>query len=180
MLIPIVINPDPVAMNFHPEDAPMNARLISAAALTLVLSACATGPGYYERGPGPGYYGPPPPPPGAYNMRCRTCGRVDRIEQVYGDRRSSGTGAVVGGIVGGVLGNTVGKGDGRTAATVVGAVGGAVVGNEIEKNNNGGTSYDVYVRMDNGRRVILNQRELGGIREGSYVDIEGNRAHLIR
>lgn len=155
----------------------MNARLISAAALSLVLSACATGPGYYDRGPGPGYG---PPPPGAYNTRCVSCGRVERIEQVYGDRRTSGTGAVVGGIVGGVLGNTVGKGDGRTAATVVGAVGGAVVGNEIEKNNNAAGSFDIYVRMDNGRRLILNQRDLGGIREGSYVDVEGNRARLIR
>ena len=155
----------------------MNTRLLAAAALTLALSACATGPGYY--GPGPGYYGPPPPP-GAYNTRCMSCGRVDRIEQVYGNRGTSGTGAVVGGIVGGVLGNTVGKGDGRTAATVVGAVGGAVVGNEIEKSNNAAGSFDIYVRMDDGRRLILNQRELGGIREGSYVDIEGNRAHLIR
>jgi len=154
----------------------MNVRLLATAALTLALSACATGPGYYGPGPGPGYG----PPPGAYNTRCMSCGRVERIERVYGDRRTSGTGAVVGGIVGGVLGNTVGKGDGRTAATVVGAVGGAVVGNEIEKSNNAAGSFDIYVRMDNGRRLIINQREIGGIREGSYVDVEGNRAHLIR
>jgi len=157
----------------------MNVRLMFVAALTLALSACATGPGYYGP-PGPGYYGPPPPPPGAYNTRCMSCGRVDRIEQVYGNRSTTGTGALVGGIVGGVLGNTVGKGDGRTAATVVGAVGGAVVGNEIEKDNNAAGSFDIYVRMDDGRRLIINQRDLEGIRQGSYVDIEGNRAHLIR
>ncbi len=151
----------------------MNARLIPAAALTLALSACATGPGYY---------GPPPQGPynNGYSTRCMSCGRVERIEQVYGDRGTTGTGAVVGGIVGGLLGNTVGKGDGRTAATVVGAVGGAVVGNEVEKNNNAAGSFDVYVRMDDGRRLILRQREIGGIREGSYVDVEGNRARLIR
>ncbi len=152
----------------------MNARLLSAAALTLALSACATGPGYY--GPGPGYG----PPPGRYVARCESCGRVERIEQIYGQHRSSGAGAVVGGIVGGVLGNTVGKGDGRTAATVVGAVGGAVVGNEIEKNNNGATTFDIYVRMDDGRRLIVNQRDPYGIREGSYVSIEAGRARLIR
>ena len=83
----------------------------------------------------------------------------------------------VGAIVGGALGNQVGKGDGRKAATVVGVVGGAVVGNEIEKNSNG-SSFDVYVRMDDGRRLILNQRDLGGIREGSHVQVEGNRARL--
>ena len=156
----------------------MNTRLLAAAALTLALSACATGPGYYGP-PGPGYYGPPPPP-GAYNTRCMSCGRVDRIEQVYGNRSTTGAGAVVGGIVGGVLGNTVGKGDGRTAATVVGAVGGAVVGNEIEKSNNAAGSFDIYVHMDDGRRLIFNQRDLGPVRVGSYVDVQGNHVNLIR
>lgn len=152
----------------------MNARLICTAALTLALSACATGPGYY---------GPPPPPPGyngGYAVRCPTCGRVERIEQVRGERRSDGTGAVIGGIVGGVLGNTVGKGNGRTAATVVGAVGGAVVGDQIEKDNNAQGSFDIYVRMEDGRRMIFNQRDLEGVREGSHVDVYGNHVHLIR
>ena len=149
----------------------MNARLLSAAALTLALAACATGPGY--NGPSNSGYSND----GYNDTRCGNCGTVDRIEQIYGDRHSNGTGAVIGGIVGGVLGNQVGKGNGKTAATVVGVVGGAVVGNEIEKNGNG-SSYDVYVRMDDGRRLILNQRDLGGVREGSHVQVEGNRARL--
>ena len=109
--------------------------------------------------------------------------RQECYDQPVVRQESSGNstaGTILGAVVGGVLGNTVGKGDGRTAATVVGAVGGAVVGNEIEKDNNAAGSFDIYVRMDDGRRLILNQRELGGIREGSYVDVEGNRAHLIR
>lgn len=148
----------------------MKTRLISAAALSIALSACATGPNY--RGPSDNY-------DSSTNTRCLNCGTVDRVEQVYGDRHSTGTGALLGGVVGGVLGNQVGKGNGKTAATVVGVVAGAAVGNEVEKNQNG-SSFDVYVRMDDGRRLILNQRDLGGIHAGSYVQVEGSKVRLLR
>jgi outer membrane lipoprotein SlyB len=154
----------------------MNARLVLAAVLTLALSACATGPNY---GQGPGYYGPPPPP-GGYATRCQSCGHVDRIEQIVGQHTSDGTGAVIGGIIGGVLGNSIGRGSGRAAATAVGVVGGAVVGDNIQKDNNGATSFDIYVHMDDGRKLILNQRDPGGIQQGSYVSVDGGVAHLVR
>ena len=151
----------------------MKFRFLVAAASALVLSACATGPAYHGRTHA-GYSDN-----GYQAARCASCGTVERIEQVNGDRSTSGTGAVVGGIVGGVLGNQVGKGDGRKAATVAGVVAGAVVGNQIEKNQNG-PSFDIYVRMDDGRRLIFNQRDLGGIREGSYVQAEGSAVRLVR
>ena len=149
----------------------MQVRLIFATAMTIALSACATGPHHDSYN-------------GGYNdtsaSQCRNCGTVDRIEQISGDRHSTGTGAVLGGVIGGVLGNQVGKGNGKTAATVVGVVAGAAVGNEVEKDNNGATTFDIYVRMDDGRRLIVNQRDPGGIREGSYVSVEGGKARLIR
>lgn len=148
----------------------MQVRLIFAAAMTIALSACATGPRHDNYN-------------GGYNdtsaSQCRNCGTVDRIEQIQGDRHSTGTGAVLGGVIGGVLGNQVGKGNGKTAATVAGVAVGAVVGNEVEKNQNG-SSFDIYVRMDDGRRLILNQRDLGGINTGSYVSVENNKARLVR
>ena len=149
----------------------MNLRVFSAIALALSLAACATGPGYYDNGPA---YGGP----SNYPARCANCGTVERIEHVYGNSHTSGAGAVIGGIVGGVLGSTVGKGDGRKAATVVGVVGGAVAGNAIEKHENQEGSFDVYVRMDNGQKLILNQRDIGNIRAGSYVDVANGKAHL--
>ncbi len=149
----------------------MNLRALSAIALTLSLAACATSPGYYDNGPAYGGSN-------NYPARCANCGTVERIEHVYGNSQTSGAGAVIGGVVGGVLGNQIGRGNGRTAATVVGAVGGAVAGNAIEKNNNEAGSFDVYVRMDNGQKLILNQRDLGNIREGSYVEVYNNKAHL--
>ncbi len=147
----------------------MNFRLLFAAALSLGLAACASSPRYHDNGGA--YYDNRP-------ARCANCGVVERIDQVYGDSHTSGTGAVVGGIVGGVLGNQVGKGDGRKAATVAGVVGGAIAGNAIEKHNNEAGSFDLRIRMDDGRRLIVNQRDLKGIREGSYVEVDNNRAHL--
>lgn len=149
----------------------MHLRTLSAAALALSLAACASSPNHYDNGPA---YGGP----SNYPARCANCGTVERIEQVYGNSHTSGGGAIIGGIVGGVLGSTVGKGDGRKAATVVGVVGGAVAGNAIEKHENQEGTFDVFVRMDNGQKLILNQRDLGGIREGSYVEVYNNRARL--
>lgn len=148
----------------------MNLRALSIIVLAIGLAGCATGPGYYDNGPYAGH--------GNYPSRCANCGVVERIEHVYGNSHTTGAGAVIGGVVGGVLGNTVGKGDGRTAATVVGAVGGAVAGNAIEKHENQAGSFDVYVRMDNGQKLIFNQRDIGDIRQGSYVEVVNGKARL--
>ena len=64
-------------------------------------------------------------------------------------------------------------------ATVAGAVAGAVAGNAIQNraqaNNN---TYSLTVRMNDGRSVVVQQGELGGIREGSYVRVYNGRAWL--
>lgn len=152
----------------------MNFRILSVCALALTLSACASSGGYSQQSYPPDDYRQGD----SRNARCDQCGVVERIERVSGQRTSSGTGAVLGGIVGGVLGNQVGSGDGKTAATVAGAVAGGVAGNEIEKRNNAAPSFELYIRLDDGRRVVVNQRDLSGIREGAYVSVSGGRASL--
>lgn len=144
----------------------MTSRILLISLLSLFLAACASSGGGYGQRPYDGY------------ARCMDCGTVERIEEVRGERTSSGGGAVLGGIVGGVLGNQVGSGSGRKAATVAGAVGGAIAGNAIERETNAAFTYDVFIRMDDGRRIVVNQRDLGGIRTGSYVRVSGNRATL--
>ncbi|PJA42185.1 MAG: hypothetical protein CO182_03980 [Lysobacterales bacterium CG_4_9_14_3_um_filter_62_6] len=109
--------------------------------------------------------------------RCDVWGVVRRIESYRGDRHSSGGGAIVGAVVGGLLGNQIGKGDGRTAATVVGAVGGGFAGNSIEKHSNR-TYYDITIKMNDGRRVVVTQTRLRSVREGSRVMIRNGRAEL--
>lgn len=161
----------------------MKIRSILIAAAVALLTACAT-PGY---GGGPYYGGPsysqPAPSYGGYRPGpCAYCGRVERIERVSGSGRggsTSGGGAVLGAIIGGALGNTVGDGDGRTAATIAGAVAGGVIGNEIERNQGGAggnTWYEVFVRMDNGERIVTRQYGIAGLREGSRVEIRDGAA----
>lgn len=165
----------------------MKIHLGLAAAGALALAGCATDGGYYadDRYYDDGRYGYTHDryPRGYAGTErrygdCYDCGRVERIERFYDDGRTTGVGAVTGAVVGGAIGNQVGSGSGRRAATVAGAVIGGIAGNEIEEDRNEGTRYDVYVRMNDGRRLVVNQRELDGIREGSMVRISGGRAYL--
>jgi outer membrane lipoprotein SlyB len=154
----------------------MNKSLILAAALAATLTACATtapGNSGYAANSGYGNNG--------YNQapdRCADCGRVERIEAVYGARPNSRTGAVLGGVVGAVVGRELAddESDGRqNTATVVGAVGGAVAGNAIENRVNAET-YDIHVRMNDGRMLVFNRNTVpNGMREGAYVRVDGNR-----
>lgn len=112
--------------------------------------------------------------------RCGNCGTVQRIErEYYGRGKDDGTGgAVVGALVGAALGNQVGSGNGRKAATVAGAIAGGVAGKRIDENNGSRDRFEVVVRMDNGRTVVLEQRDLNGVREGSRVVVNGGKARL--
>ena len=138
-------------------------------AFAIALGGCATDSGYYRSANDDG--------PRGYSQaqRCDQCGTVADINRVgYGDRRTSGGGAVVGALVGGAIGNQFGKGDGRKAATVAGAVIGGVAGNNIERNRNGEEVFEISVRMDDGRYVTFEQYQLNGIREGSRVIVDNN------
>lgn len=154
----------------------MNIRLIGAAALaaSLAMAGCATGYGNsgYNSGYGSGY---------GSAADCYDCGTVTRIEQGSGSRVPNATGAVVGGVLGAAAGRTIAKdrtdSDGRqNTATVAGAVAGAAIGNAVQ--NRAGTGYNIYVRMRDGREIVVSQDDLGGIREGSYVEVRNGRAYL--
>jgi outer membrane lipoprotein SlyB len=147
----------------------MTFRILLSMFAALLLAGCATGPGYYAAD---GRYAD-----SRYSARCHDCGVVERIESIYGPGRATGGGAVLGGVVGGVLGSQVGSGSGRDAATIAGAAAGAVAGHNIEKNRASG-GYEVYVRMDDGRRVVVTQRDLHGVRPGARVRIAGGAARL--
>lgn len=153
----------------------MNIRLTAAAALcaSLALAGCATTSPGYGGGYGRGYAAAP--------ADCYDCGTVTRIEQGAGSRTPNATGAVVGGVLGAAAGRELAKNktdsEGRrNAATIGGAVAGAAIGNAIQ--NRAGTGYDIYVRMRDGRELVVSQDDLGGIREGSYVEVRNGRAYL--
>jgi outer membrane lipoprotein SlyB len=101
---------------------------------------------------------PPAPPPllasaatPAKPAICETCGEVESIRAVKHPKKTSGIGMVGGAVVGGLLGNQIGSGNGRILGTVAGAAGGGYAGNEIEKHTQTTTTYEVMVRMENGR-----------------------------
>jgi outer membrane lipoprotein SlyB len=147
----------------------MKIQLIAAAAVaTVALAGCATtSPGYGSGGYNNGYGNN-----GGYNNtnnRCADCGIVTRINQVASGRTApSATGAILGGLVGAVAGHEIsdhtgGSKGNQNIAAAAGAVGGALAGNQIQKNVTSDT-FDITVRMDDGRTVVVNQLDLGGIR----------------
>jgi len=89
----------------------------------------------------------PAPPPAI----CRSCGQVESIQAIQHAAPPSGLGVAAGAILGGVLGHQVGHGNGNTLATVAGAVGGGFAGNEVEKRTRTNTTYQVVVRMEDGK-----------------------------
>lgn len=154
----------------------MNIRLLGGAALvsaTLALAGCATPAGSY----GPGYGSAP----GYGAPDCQECGTVTRIERTGGDNSPNVAGPVLGGVVGAVAGkelarrNTDSSGR-RNVATAGGAVAGAIAGNAIQNRVEGGGTYHVHVRMNDGRSTVVTQGDIEGLREGSYVRIQNGRA----
>ncbi|WP_457017818.1 MULTISPECIES: glycine zipper 2TM domain-containing protein [unclassified Luteimonas] len=156
----------------------MNIRMCMtcvATIATLALAGCAsTSPGY-----GSGYGSNSTAPPSG---RCFDCGTVVSIQGASGDGGSNVAGPVLGGIVGAVAAKELARrntdSDGRrNVAIAAGAAGGAVAGNAIqnrvESNRSG---YTVHVRMDDGRTTSVQQADLAGIREGSYVRVQNGRA----
>lgn len=102
---------------------------------------------------------------------CGNCGVIEAIHEVNTRAEGSGVGAAGGAVVGGLLGNQVGGGHGRQLATVLGAVGGAVAGNQIEGSVRATRSYNIVVRLDNGKTRTVHQSAAPNWRQGDRVRI---------
>lgn len=162
----------------------MKIQLIAAGAIaSLALAGCATSPGYGGSSYGGGYNDGGYNSGGYNNNRCADCGIVTRIDTVASGRTApSATGAILGGIVGAVAGHEISSHTGgskgnQNVAAAAGAAAGALAGNKIQQNVTG-DSYDIQVRMDDGRVIVVNQKDLGGIRENTYVRVVNGRVVL--
>ena len=157
----------------------MKLRVLAiGAASAIALAGCATSsPGYSSGGYNNGGYSTPS------SSYCADCGIVERIDVVPSGRSApSATGAVLGGIVGAVAGRQIsdrtgGSEGNKNVSTVAGAVAGAAAGNAIQNRTTGDT-YNITVRLDDGRRVTINQHDLGGIRENTYVRVQNGKVVL--
>ena len=112
---------------------------------------------------------------------CRECGVVRSVRQIDEKGGSSGGGAVIGGVLGGVLGHQLGSGRGNTVATIAGAAGGAIAGNEIERNRNSTTYWEVRIAMDSGHSRTFQYSSPPEVREGDRVRLvdDGRRLRLL-
>ncbi|MDN2703371.1 glycine zipper 2TM domain-containing protein [Janthinobacterium sp. SUN100] len=117
------------------------------------------------RQPQPQYAAAPAP------QVCANCGVIEAIHEVNTRAEGSGVGAAGGAVVGGLLGNQVGGGHGRQLATVLGAVGGAVAGNQIEGSVRATRSYNIVVRLDNGKTRTVHQSAAPNWRQGDRVRV---------
>lgn len=102
---------------------------------------------------------------------CANCGNIESIREITTRAHGSGLGAGAGAVLGGLLGNQIGSGHGRQLATVAGAVGGAVVGNQVEGRMEADHSYEIRVRLDNGKYRTFHQHNAPGWRDGDRVRI---------
>jgi len=102
---------------------------------------------------------------------CHSCGVVESVRSIEHRGQGSGVGAAGGAILGGLLGNQIGSGHGRQLATVAGAVGGAVAGNQVEGNMKTTHSWEIVVRMDNGKKRVLHQSAQPQWRSGDQVKV---------
>jgi outer membrane lipoprotein SlyB len=163
----------------RPKEESMKTRVMtvaSAAAIGLAAmmgSAVAQQPPPQNVIPAPSVGAPPPPP----RAVCNDCGVVRGVRLVEEKGGSSGGGAVIGGVLGGVLGHQVGSGRGNTVATIAGAAGGALVGNEVEKNRNTKSYWEVRIAMDTGNTRTFQYSSQPYAREGDRVRlINGGRS----
>jgi outer membrane lipoprotein SlyB len=158
---------------------PGSHRMLGLAAVgMLALAGCATtSPNYGSSYPSSSQY------PYPSQASCMDCGLVTRIDVVPSGRSApSATGAILGGIVGAVAGHEIsdktgGSKGNQNVAAVAGAAAGAMAGNAIQKRATGDT-YNVHVRMDDGRTVVINQHDLGGGRENTYVRVVNGKVVL--
>ena len=102
---------------------------------------------------------------------CKDCGTVTDVKTIKKEGEGSGLGAVAGGVLGGVLGHQVGSGRGNTAATVIGAGAGAYAGHQVEKKQKAETSYQVVIKMEDGKSRTFNFSKETSYRIGDKVKI---------
>ena len=102
---------------------------------------------------------------------CPECGTVTDVKTIKKEGEGSGLGAVAGGVVGGVIGHQIGSGRGNTAATIVGAGAGAYAGNKVEKNQKTTTSYQVLVKMEDGKSRTFNFSKETSYKVGDRIKV---------
>ncbi len=111
--------------------------------------------------------------------RYGTVQSIERLPAGSSEGGSAVAGTLIGGAVGAAVGNQFGDGKGKDIATVAGAVGGAVAGHELQQRAQERAAaegqYRVRVRMHNGDSRTIVGDDIGDLRVGQEVRVEGDR-----
>jgi outer membrane lipoprotein SlyB len=146
----------------------MRIPVAAAIVLSLLVSACASTRSPPDRtATGPGIEPPDATQP-ATMAGCSSCGVVERIDRVFRTAEQTAKAATV---LDGVVGQALDSERAGTGTAKAAVTGGATTTRTTPM-------YELVVRMDDGRSVVLLQRDLSGIREGAIVSIRDGRAHL--
>ena len=103
--------------------------------------------------------------------KCDNCGTITDVKTIKKEGEGSGLGAVAGGVLGGVVGHQIGSGRGNTAATVIGAGAGAYAGHQVEKNQKASTTYEVVVKMEDGKTRTFNFSKETSYKVGDKIKV---------
>jgi outer membrane lipoprotein SlyB len=140
-------------------------RYLLVGCVLLSLSSCSSNPGYGVQ----------------QSVRAQQqIGTVASIQIVPQSSINGTGGALLGAVLGGVVGNQFGGGSGRALATGAGVIGGAMAGNQIANQQQGNQIYRVLVRLDNSRTQQFDYQQIGDLRVGDRVSIEGNQIMQLR
>lgn len=150
-------------------------RTTAVAALAIALSSCATHsevvrtpPPVPAAGPEAGSTTNPATGSATTTKSCPAGdGVVVRVIPINAAGRNANADLMSGGVVGGVLGDQGSAGTAQGGASGSSGTNGDVV------------RYDLYVRLDQGGRIIVNQRDATGIVTGSRVTVENCRARPL-
>ncbi|MGF6602650.1 outer membrane lipoprotein SlyB [Paraburkholderia sp. GAS448] len=122
-------------------------------------------------------YRSPAPAGSGYGLQYGVVSTIQPLAAANALSTGGVMGTVVGAVVGGVVGNQFGGGRGRDVATVVGALGGAVAGNQIGQQYSSAppSGYRIVVQVSDGSSRSFDVANLGDLRQGDHVRIDGNR-----
>ena len=99
-------------------------------------------------------------------------GSITAISDVTIEKQESGVGAAAGGVAGGFAGSTVGHGRGSTLAATAAAAAGAAVGSAVERKIGKKPAYEIQVKTDDGRQLVI-------VQEKDEAFITGERVRIL-
>ncbi len=100
-------------------------------------------------------------------------GMVLEIHAATIEGTKTAAGPLMGGAAGAAVGSTVGSGSGKTVAAVLGGIAGSLGGAAIEEGVTRKNAFEITVRLDNGKTLIV-------VQEADVIFHVGDRIRVIK